>query len=107
MTDLQKRTADAGLGRQSLRGRVSESGRLSLPAEVRRELGLERGGAVRIDVVDGSIRIRTMSEIKDRIQAMARDTGLTEKASVAGFLSWRADERTSETKGVKAKGPKD
>jgi bifunctional DNA-binding transcriptional regulator/antitoxin component of YhaV-PrlF toxin-antitoxin module len=106
MAKVQKRVVDDGLGRPSLRGRVSESGRLSLPAEVRREVGLEKGGPVRIDLVDGSIRIRTMSEIKDRIQAMARDSGLTEKASVAGFLSRRADERTSEAKGVKAKGAK-
>ena len=103
MTNVQKRTMDDGFARPSLRGRVSESGRLSLPAEVRREVGLEKGGPVRIDLVDGSIRIRTMSEIKDRIQAMARDSGLTEKASVAGFLSWRADERASETRATDAK----
>ena len=88
------------LHRASLSGRVSASGRLSLPAEVRREVGLEKGGAVRIDLVDGSIRIRTMSEVKDHIRALARDSGLTGKASVADFLSWRDEERAAETKGA-------
>jgi bifunctional DNA-binding transcriptional regulator/antitoxin component of YhaV-PrlF toxin-antitoxin module len=86
----------------SLPGRVSDTGRLNLPAEVRREVGLEKGGPVRIDIVDGSIRIRTMGEIKDRIRALARESGLTEKASVAGFLAMRADEREAEAKGRKA-----
>mgnify|MGYP003673182891 CR=1 FL=1 len=83
---------------KGVHGQVSESGRLSLPAAVRREVGLERGGPVRIDVVDGSIRIRTVTEIKDRIRALARSTGFAEKASVDDFVAWRAAERTDEEK---------
>ena len=88
--------------RPSLRGRVSPSGRLSLPAELRREVGLEKGGLVRIEVVDGAIRIRTMNEVRDRIQALARRSGLAERASVAHFLSWRAKERAAEAAGTRA-----
>jgi len=84
----------------SLRGHVSETGRLSLPAELRRAVGLERGGPVRIELVDGAIRIRTMKEVKDRIRALARETGLAQKASVADFLGWRAAERAKEAKAV-------
>jgi bifunctional DNA-binding transcriptional regulator/antitoxin component of YhaV-PrlF toxin-antitoxin module len=87
--------------KQSLSGRVTESGRLSLPAEVRRKVGLDKGGPVRIDIVDGSIRITTMSEVKDRIRNLAQKSGLTKKASVADFLVWRGDERKSEAKGKK------
>lgn len=107
MATSQKRIFGSAPGRPSLKGRVTESGRLSLPAEVRREVGLEKGGPVRIDLVDGSIRIRTMSEIKDRIRSLARDSGLAGKASVADFLSWRADERSSEADGAEAKDPRD
>lgn len=81
----------------SLRGHVSETGRLSLPAEVRREVGLEKGGVVRIDLVDGAIRIRTMNDVKDRIRTLARDSGLTDRASVDDFLSWRTTERAAES----------
>ena len=80
----------------SVRGYVSQTGRLSLPAELRRAVGLEGGGPVRIAVVDGDIRIRTMKEVKDRIHALARDSGLADKASVADFLNRRAAERADE-----------
>ncbi len=80
----------------SLRGHVSEAGRLSLPAELRRAVGLERGGPVRIELIDGMIRIRTMQDVKDRIRALARDSGLADKASVADFLDYRAAERADE-----------
>lgn len=80
----------------SLGGYVSETGRLSLPAELRRAVGLERGGPVRIEVVDGAIRIRTMKEVKERIRALARKSGLVDKASVSDFLGWRAVERAGE-----------
>jgi len=76
----------------SLRGHVSQTGRLSLPAELRRAVGLEKGGPVQIDLVDGALRIRTMREVKDRIRALARESGLSDKASVDDFLGWRAAE---------------
>lgn len=99
-----RETADAATANKGLRGRVSETGRLSLPAEVRRAVGLEKGGAVRIEVVDGVIRIKTMKDVKDRIRALARTSGLADKASVADFLALRAEERASEV--AKAGGGK-
>ena len=89
-------TADVVPLSSSLRGHVSETGRLSLPAELRRAVGLERGGPVRIDVIDGTIRIRTMKEVRERIRALARESGLADKASVADFVDWRAAERAHE-----------
>lgn len=98
MAAPRKQTKDAMPRRTSMRGHVSETGRVSLPAELRRAVGLEHGGPVRIEIVDGTIRIRTMKEVKDRIRALARDSGLVDKASVADFLDWRAAERASEAK---------
>ena len=61
----RKRTRDATANPPaSVRGHVSEAGRLSLPAELRRAVGLERGGPARIELADGAIRIRTMKEVK-------------------------------------------
>ena len=37
-----------------------------------------------------------MSEIKNRIREVARVSRLTERASVADFLSWRAEDRITE-----------
>jgi bifunctional DNA-binding transcriptional regulator/antitoxin component of YhaV-PrlF toxin-antitoxin module len=83
------------------RGRVSATGRLSLPAELRRAVGLEKGGLVRIEVIDGAIRIKTMKDVKDKVRALAHSTGLADSASVDKFLSWRAGERKAETGGAK------
>ena len=88
--------ADVHQTQPGLRGRVSESGRLSLPAELRRAVGLEKGGLVRIEVIDGTLRIKTMKDVKDKVRARARSTGLAEKASVDHFLAWRAHERKGE-----------
>lgn len=99
MADSRKRaTTQTKLHGTSLRGHVSETGRLSLPAELRRAVGLERGGPVRLEVIDGVIRIRTMKEVRDRIRALAQETGLADKASVADFLGWQAGERAAEAK---------
>ncbi len=87
--------------KSALSGRVTESGRLSLPADLRRKVGLDKGGPVRIDIVDGSIRITTLNEVKERIHNLARKSGLTKKASVSGFLEWRNEERLAESKGKK------
>ncbi len=54
-------------------------------------------GPAPIDPVDGSIRTRILGEIKTRIRAIARESGLAGKASVADFLSWRAEERKAES----------
>ena len=39
-----------------------------------------------------------MKEVKDRIRAMARESGLAKKASVADFLGWRTAERADEVR---------
>ncbi|MFP3944512.1 MAG: AbrB/MazE/SpoVT family DNA-binding domain-containing protein, partial [Alphaproteobacteria bacterium] len=85
-------------GMRGVHARVSETGRLSLPAEVRRKVGLEKGGMVHIEVVDGVIRIRTMKDVMKEIQALARSTGFADRASVADFSAFRAEERARESR---------
>jgi bifunctional DNA-binding transcriptional regulator/antitoxin component of YhaV-PrlF toxin-antitoxin module len=55
-----------------LRGHVSPTGRVSLPAEFRRAVGLERGGDVVVELDGNDIRIRTIDEAVARAQAMSR-----------------------------------
>lgn len=58
---------------QPVKVRVSPSGRVSLPAEFRRTLGLEKGGTVVMTLDEGDIRIRTVSASVRRAQAAARE----------------------------------
>jgi len=81
----------------ALKGRVSESGRLSIPAEFRKTVGLEHGGDVVIELVGREIRIRTIDEVVAQAQAIARR--LTEgkpDASVDAFLAERRREAARE-----------
>ena len=50
---------------------VSEDGKLSLPAEQRRLLGVEHGGVVVLTVDNGELRIRTIQAVIAEIQKLA------------------------------------
>ena len=52
--------------------KISKGGRIVIPAEFRRELGLEIGDAVAVSLVDNEIRIIPRSEAVKRAQALVR-----------------------------------
>jgi len=82
---------------KSQHAKVSHSGRLSLPAEFRKAVGLEQGGDVVVELDGREIRIRTVSEVIERAQILT-DRLLSGKAdaSVAEFLAERRREAASE-----------
>ena len=55
-----------------VRGHVSPTGRLSLPAQFRKAVGLERGGDVVVELDDREIRIRTLDDVVAEAQALSR-----------------------------------
>lgn len=74
----------------AIRVRVSESGGLSIPAEFRQAIGLERGGDVVIELADREIRIRTVDEVVAAAQALTRNLiGDKPEDSVDAFLAER------------------
>jgi bifunctional DNA-binding transcriptional regulator/antitoxin component of YhaV-PrlF toxin-antitoxin module len=52
--------------------KVQDGGRLVVPVELRRELGLQTGTDVILDVVDGALRVRTMEQVIKDVQARVR-----------------------------------
>jgi bifunctional DNA-binding transcriptional regulator/antitoxin component of YhaV-PrlF toxin-antitoxin module len=78
---------------RSVRARVIEAGRLSLPAEFRKTVGLERGGDVVVELTGKEIRVRTVDEVVARAQELTRRL-LADKAgvSVDDFLAERRRE---------------
>lgn len=52
--------------------KVQDGGRLVVPVELRRELGLQTGTDVVLDIVNGALRIRTMDQVIKDAQAMMR-----------------------------------
>jgi AbrB family looped-hinge helix DNA binding protein len=81
----------------SVRAKVTEAGRLSLPADFRRAVGLERGGDVVVELAGKEIRIRTVDEVVARAQELTRQL-LAGKAgtTVDDFLAERRREAERE-----------
>jgi AbrB family looped-hinge helix DNA binding protein len=57
---------------RSVTVKVSATGRLNLPAEIRRELGLKGPAHVVFTIEDGEVRMRTMAQTLQRIRDLAR-----------------------------------
>jgi AbrB family looped-hinge helix DNA binding protein len=72
--------------------RVSEGGKMNIPASVRREVGLEHGGPVMVSVVGGEIRMRVLKHVLADLQDEARDVFAGSGESVDGFLRERRAE---------------
>jgi AbrB family looped-hinge helix DNA binding protein len=80
-----------------VRARVSESGRISLPAEFRKAVGLERGGDVVVELDGREIRIRTLDEVVAHAQALThRLLRGKPDATVDAFLAERRREAEGE-----------
>ena len=57
---------------KSVHAKISQTGRLSLPAEFRRAVGLERGGDVIVELAGREIRVRPLDEVVARAQELTR-----------------------------------
>jgi AbrB family looped-hinge helix DNA binding protein len=72
--------------------KVSELGKLNIPALIRRQTGLERGGRVVTMVVDGEIRLRPVRTVRAKLQDDAAAVFLGSGETVDGFLAERRAE---------------
>jgi AbrB family looped-hinge helix DNA binding protein len=54
------------------RARVAEGGRVVIPADFRRQLDLQPGAEVILEVADGELRIRSVRRAIERAQALVR-----------------------------------
>ena len=72
---------------------ITPNGRMSLPADVRKRLGLSGGGAVYLDETEDGVVLRTAGQAVARAQALAKQyTGGNPDASVDAFLTRRREE---------------
>ncbi len=66
---------------------------MSLPADIRKRLGLVGGGAVYLDETPDGVVLRTAAQAVARAQALAKQyTGENPASSVAAFLEKRREE---------------
>lgn len=72
---------------------ITPNGRMSLPADVRKRLGLTDGGAVYLDETEDGVVLRTANQAVARAQALAKQyTGGNPEASVDAFLNRRRED---------------
>ena len=77
--------------------KISSQGKMNLPAQIRREAGLESGGAVMVSVVDGEIRIRDLRQVLKDLQQQAKAVFANTDESVDRFIQERRAEAQRET----------
>mgnify|MGYP001036172468 FL=1 len=54
------------------KARIVSGGRLQIPADVRKALGIADGDDVRLEVVDGELRVRSFQTALGRVRALVR-----------------------------------
>lgn len=77
----------------TLQVNITANGRMSLPIDIRKRLGLEGGGAVLVEETDDGVVLRTVSQAVARAQAIVRKyTDGNPDSSVDAFLASRRAE---------------
>ncbi len=77
--------------------KVSRSGRMTIPAAQRALLGVEGGRTVVLRMEDGELRIRSIEDVIERLQALVREgAGQTEGSAVEWLLRERRREVAME-----------
>jgi len=72
---------------------ITPNGRMSLPADVRKRLGLAKGGTVFVEETDDGLVLRTAAQAVARAQALARRfTDGKQHASADAFIANRRAE---------------
>jgi AbrB family looped-hinge helix DNA binding protein len=72
---------------------ITPNGRMSLPIDIRKRLGLAGGGALLVEETDDGVILRTVAQSIAHAQALAKQyTEGKENASVDAFLSRRRED---------------
>jgi antitoxin PrlF len=78
------------------RGKLVSGGRLQVPADIRRALGLKDGDAVTLEVVDGELRVVPYREVIRRVQERFRRAVPPGASLVDEFIAERRAEAERE-----------
>jgi len=72
---------------------ITQNGRMSLPADIRKRMGLTGGDTVYLEETEDGVILRTAAQAVARAQALAkRYTGDNSDTSVAAFLADRSED---------------
>jgi AbrB family looped-hinge helix DNA binding protein len=77
---------------KSVTVKVSASGRMNLPSEVRKALGLKGPGHVIIAMDDGGLTVRTMAQALEQVRALARPYAPKDRLASEELIAERREE---------------
>jgi AbrB family looped-hinge helix DNA binding protein len=80
--------------------KISELGKMNIPAQIRRQMGLEKGGTVLMSVVEGEIRLRPVRAVLAGLQDEAAAVFAGSGESVANFLAERRADAARDEAGT-------
>ena len=80
----------------SQRVRIDQSGRVVVPAAIRRALGIRGEQVLRISVRHGAIRLQTVQAGLEKVRAIARRRGKSSESVVDDFIAERRAEAAKE-----------
>ncbi len=80
----------------NVRTKVTQGGRIVIPVEFRKQLGIEIGEDVNLSVEDGSLNISTSEKALERLQKMARKVSNGQSAVVDELIADRRREAENE-----------
>lgn len=78
--------------RMSVVTKISNGGKLNVPAQIRRQVGLDHGGPVMVSVVGDEVRIRSVRHVLEDLQREASRVFAGSGESVERFIQERRDE---------------
>jgi AbrB family looped-hinge helix DNA binding protein len=84
---------------QENRARLGENGRLVLPVQIRRAMGLESGADLALSLDEDGLHIRTQQQLIARAQAMVREVVAPGRSLVDELLAERRLEADREGSG--------
>lgn len=76
----------------TLQVNITPNGRMSLPIDIRKRLGLEAGGAVLVEETADGVVLRTVGQAVAKAQAIAKRYAQQPDASVDAFLAARRED---------------
>ena len=85
-----------GEDRESKRVRVDPGGRVVVPAEFRKALGIRNGQEVLMALDDGFVRLQTIDAALERVRVVARRRRMGATSVVDDFIAGRRAEATKE-----------
>lgn len=89
MVQVLQHATDRTIWPMTLQVNITANGRMSLPAAIRKRLGLESGGSVLVEETSDGVVLRTVSQAVARAQAIAKRYADHPNSSVDAFLAGR------------------